>query len=463
MARGDKARRPCETRPPPVRRLVTPVPPHRTGYRHAPGSERSGIGGATCTSHPELLVRDTTDHETCSALLAPPAASARNVGNHVSVRVERHTEGRQLRESPTFSEEPAVRRSPTPARLRCLTEPPRLSQRQTERVGRAPTEVSTAGREQRGRTAGHRRPLKVDLLNVQSLLPKLPDIRADLHLRQPDIVCFTESNLKSTTPDRLLTIQDYCVFRRDRVTGRKKSGGGVIVYVRDEIHAETIKLTQVHHVDSHVEALWLKVKIDKKKAALLCCLYRPPSTSQNQIHTDFNDIEDQIQSVISLYPSHRIILAGDLNADSKTNPLAYSRLCELEKLSLNCVVNEPTFFRGDTRSMLDVILLSDAMCTANTFIKCHVERSDYSCHHRRVCLEVRVPRVKGKVSYRTTRNWRTFDDNAFLGDLARIDWSCIISRDAPCEEQWNAFSSAMLALLDVRSPAIATQHLVFGQ
>ena len=59
---------------------------------------------------------------------------------------------------------------------------------------------------------------------------------------------------------------------------------------------------------------------------------------------------------------------------------------------------------------------------------------------------------KGKASYRTTRNWRTFDDNAFLGDLARIDWSCIISRDAPCEEQWNAFSSAMLAVLDVHAP-----------
>ena len=148
---------------------------------------------------------------------------------------------------------------------------------------------------------------------------------ADLHLRQPDIVCFTESNLKSTTPDRLLTIQDYRLFRRDRVTGRKKSGGGVIVYVRDEIHAETVKLAQVYDFDSIAETLWLKVKIDKKKAALLCCLYRPPSTNHNQIHADFNDIEDQIQSVITMYPSHRIILAGDLNADSKTNPLAHSR------------------------------------------------------------------------------------------------------------------------------------------
>ena len=156
--------------------------------------------------------------------------------------------------------------------------------------------------------------------------------------------------------------------------------------VRDEIHAETVKLAQVHDFDSIAETLWLKVKIDKKKAALLCCLYRPPSTNHNRIHADFNNIEDQIQSVITMYPSHRIILAGDLNADSKTNPLAHSRLRELEKLSLNCVVTEPTFFRGDTQSVRGVVLLSDTMCTASTLIQCQVERSDYSCHHRRVCV-----------------------------------------------------------------------------
>ena len=76
--------------------------------------------------------------------------------------------------------------------------------------------------------------------------------------------------MKATTPDRLLTINDYSLFRRDRVTRRKKSGGGVIVYVRDGIHAETVQITQAHDFDSNAEILWLKVKINKKKAALIC-------------------------------------------------------------------------------------------------------------------------------------------------------------------------------------------------
>ena len=81
--------------------------------------------------------------------------------------------------------------------------------------------------------------------------------------------------------------------------------------------------------ESNTESLWLKIKIDKK-AALPCCLYRPPSTNHRQIHADFNDIEDQIQNIIASYPSQRIIIEGDLNADSVTNTVAHSRLCEPE-------------------------------------------------------------------------------------------------------------------------------------
>ena len=115
-------------------------------------------------------------------------------------------------------------------------------------------------------------------------------------------------------------------------------------------------------------------------------------------------------------------------------------------------MTEPTFYRGDTRSILDVILISDVMCTASTFLNCNIECSDYACHHQRVCLTVKIPRAKVKGSYRTARNWRTFDCYALLNDLANVDWSSTIARDTSCEEQWHAFSTAMLAVLDAHAP-----------
>ena len=134
---------------------------------------------------------------------------------------------------------------------------------------------------------------------------------------------------------------------------------------------------------------------------------------------------------------------GAPDADRTTNPVAYSRLCELEKLALKCVIREPTFFRGDVRSVLDVFLLSDAMCTTNTFLRCGVERSDYSCHHRLVSLELRVPRARARASYRTARNWRMFDGEAFLTAVSNVEWSSIVKRDESCESQWHAFSTTL--------------------
>ena len=102
--------------------------------------------------------------------------------------------------------------------------------------------------------------------------------------------------------------------------------------------------------------------------------------------------------------------------------------------------------------MLDVLLLSDTMCTVNTFLKCKVESSDYSCHHQRVCLEVRIPRAKPKASYRTARNWRMFYCCAFLADIQNVDRSSIIAHDSSCEEQWHAFSTALLTVLNEHAP-----------
>ena len=138
------------------------------------------------------------------------------------------------------------------------------------------------------------------------------------------------------------------------------------------------------------------MKLDKKKAVTVGCAYRPPSTNHSQIQADFNDLEDQIQQIMATSSSHRMIIAGDLNADCHTNPVANARLKELERYGLNCVVKEPTFYRDSTKSILDVILLSDSLWNDQSPVTCSVEVCDYASHHRRVCVEITVPRSRKK-------------------------------------------------------------------
>ena len=141
------------------------------------------------------------------------------------------------------------------------------------------------------------------MLNVQSLLPKLPNIVAELHQRDADVICLTETNLKSGTPNRLVNLPGYRLYRQDRRLGRKKAGGGVAIYIRDTLQATPIP-TPAPSGQSHIESLWLSVKLNKKRATSIGCIYRPPSTSSTQVDADYSHIEEQLQAVIAAYPTH---------------------------------------------------------------------------------------------------------------------------------------------------------------
>ena len=115
---------------------------------------------------------------------------------------------------------------------------------------------------------------------------------------------------------------------------------------------------------------------------------------------------------------------------------------------------------------------SDTMCTTNTSLKCKVESSDYSCHHQRVCLEVRVPRAKAKASYQTARNSRMFDC-CFLGRYSEcrlelnycarfIMWrtvGCILDPSVG-RTQCPCTNKAISCIQPVRSPSIRWYHWV---
>ena len=303
---------------------------------------------------------------------------------------------------------------------RCLALPPRLSLRQTE-AALKDTEAPSAA-------AIIASNITIELLNVQSLLPKMPGIVAELGQKDAaDILCFTETNLKAGTPNRFISLPGYRVFRQDRKLGRKKSGGGVAIYVRD-----TLKVTRITAPappgagQSHTESLWVSVKLNKKRATTIGCIYRPPSTGATQVDADYDDLEEQLQALITAHPTQRIALVGDLNSDNQTSSAAHRRLLQLaECFGLSNVVHQPTFYRGDTQSILDVVLLARELYDTDVTPVCTVEPCHFVAHHRRVIVHLRIPRVRPPTMYRTSRNWRVFDDRAFLSDVSNRVGHCL--------------------------------------
>ena len=82
----------------------------------------------------------------------------------------------------------------------------------------------------------------------------------------PHIIGITESWANTDITDAELLLTGYVIFRRDRI-GRR--GGGVILYIKESIQADEIKLENEADYD---EAVWCKIVSGNSKISngLVC-------------------------------------------------------------------------------------------------------------------------------------------------------------------------------------------------
>ena len=131
-------------------------------------------------------------------------------------------------------------------------------------------------------------------LNVQSIVQKLDIITAEYS--SYDILSFTESWLKPNVNDETLKLLGYKFppFRRDR---QNKTGGGVIVYIKEHINCIIRPDLQI----DNIECLWIEIKFKSKKY-LYGTFYIPhDSGSQSWL-----DIEQSID--LALNSNHDILI-----------------------------------------------------------------------------------------------------------------------------------------------------------
>ena len=148
---------------------------------------------------------------------------------------------------------------------------------------------------------------------------------------QVDVFALNETFLKPEVPDSLYFIPGFTLYRRDRVGSRK--GGGVIVYVNDELNFK--RRTDLEN--SELEVIWLEVcPFKSKRPILFGTIYRPPSYNKDM------DLKLQ-RNLEAVYPLNKeTILIGDFNLDyfktaSKRNILMKALSGMEFKQLINCV------------------------------------------------------------------------------------------------------------------------------
>ena len=113
-------------------------------------------------------------------------------------------------------------------------------------------------------------------LNVRSMKSRESfQLVAHTILESKYIFTISESWLDPSINDADISLPGYLLFRQDR--GVHKSGGGIVVYIKD-----TFKVSTMEHMsavsETNFQQLWLKIQHKKFKSFILCTVYKPPDT-----------------------------------------------------------------------------------------------------------------------------------------------------------------------------------------
>ena len=244
---------------------------------------------------------------------------------------------------------------------------------------------------------------------------KRSEISTLIDEQKPHVLALTEFGAGSSVTDGELGIDGYTLYRGTHSTGGGGLGKGVGVYVSNTLsHSSCPKFEDVGFDCS----TWFSVNLSNNKTLLVGVVYRSPNSSDNN-NNKLLTILRQAASIRSDY----LMLCGDFNLpriDWNSNQCldseeSYSKkfLEVIEDLNLSQHATEPTRFRGEQKSCLDLIFTNEENMVEEVEELPPIGKSDHVCQKWGLIVE--------EVTFKNTtvlrRNFRKADWNSIKNDI----------------------------------------------
>ena len=135
-------------------------------------------------------------------------------------------------------------------------------------------------------------------LNINSILPKIDELRLMALKSNAAVIGITESKIDESVLDGEINIDGYIPLR----SNRSRQGGGVICYIRRDISFNRVKLQS-----GNIENIFFDLLLPKTKPILIGILYRPPKQAGflNNVSVALTNIPD--------FDSRETYILGDIN------------------------------------------------------------------------------------------------------------------------------------------------------
>ena len=115
-------------------------------------------------------------------------------------------------------------------------------------------------------------------LNINSLLPKIDELRHMARLSNAAVIGICESKLDKSITNSEILIDNYDLLRCDR----NRNGGGVACYIWNDL-----SYTQKNLFPNDIENVFFEIHLPKAKPITVGIVYRPPN--QTDFIKTFNE------------------------------------------------------------------------------------------------------------------------------------------------------------------------------
>lgn len=263
-----------------------------------------------------------------------------------------------------------------------------------------------------------------------------------------DVIGVTETWLTPCIPNGVVTAKGYKLLRKDinviitnNNTCRSKKGGGLCLYLKDNLEFEEIKPLQ-----NQEEFEWLCIKLIRgnAKQQTLTLVYRPPSSCVTKAVENLRHCMDYLNEN---YRNSEHTLIGDVNINYDNSRCQYTKsLKSLEQFyNLRQLIKLPTRLGFRNSSIIDLCFTS-----MNNVSSAGVIEYRLSDHYPIFVIKKKCRPSKKEKNF-TGRCYKNFKVETLRNELTKLDWT-VIKYERDPNIQWNLMQEYLTKVADLICP-----------
>ena len=285
--------------------------------------------------------------------------------------------------------------------------------------------------------------LRIIYLNARSIVNKINDLCILINDHDPDLILITETWCNDEISNALLNVPGYNIepdLRKDRNDTMNGIGGGILVYVRNDLVIKPVSVNNDFNMFVQFEVINSTNKDDS--GLFITLVYRPPSA--------------RIQNTLELCKlvnnaADNSIFIGDFNFPAinwstyESDRNAESFLQCVNENNFEQLIDFPTHVRGNT---LDLVLANRPEKIINVESLGNLSTSDHSI----ICVDVDF-RSKFNSSSELIIDWKNGDQIGLKNYLGSVNWLEDL-REKDTEESWKLIKDKINSGIEIFIPKI---------